>query len=109
MLTGVAIAIIAGLFRLDEIAELANAGTLLAFIAVGVCLMVLRKTAADTPRLFRCPAPYLVGTGAIVGCLYLLTSLPTMTIIRFVIWNAIGLAIYFAYGWRSSEARKRVA
>ncbi len=35
-LTGVAVAAVAGFFRLDEIAELANAGTLLAFIAVGV-------------------------------------------------------------------------
>jgi hypothetical protein len=37
---------VAGFFRLDEIAELANAGTLIAFIAVGVCLMVLRKPCA---------------------------------------------------------------
>ncbi len=98
LLTGLSIAIIAGIFRLDEIAELANAGTLLAFISVGLCLMVLRKTAPDLPRLFRCPAPMLVGTLAIVGCLYLLTSLPSTTLVRFLAWNGIGLAIYFAYG-----------
>ncbi|WP_167074296.1 amino acid permease [Sphingomonas vulcanisoli] len=106
ILTGIAIAIIAGLFRLDEIAELANAGTLLAFIAVGACLMVLRKRSPEMPRLFRCPAPYVVGTLAILGCLYLLASLPTMTIVRFLIWNAIGLAIYFAYSRDSSEVRR---
>ncbi|WP_174273597.1 amino acid permease [Sphingomonas bacterium] len=105
LLTGIAIAIIAGLFRLDEIAELANAGTLLAFIAVGACLMVLRKRAPEMPRLFRCPAPYAVGTLAILGCLYLLASLPTMTIVRFLIWNAIGLAVYLLYGRRSSGVR----
>ncbi len=104
VLTGVSIALVAGIFRLDEIAELANAGTLLAFIAVGACLMVLRKTAPDQPRLFHCPAPYLVGTLAILGCLYLLTSLPSATLVRFVIWNLAGLVFYFAYGRRRSLA-----
>ena len=108
MLTGVVIAAVAGLFRLDEIAELANAGTLLAFIAVGACLIVLRRRAPDAPRLFRCPAPYLVGTLAIVGCLYLLFSLPSSTIVRFVIWNAAGLALYAAYGRRQSLERGAV-
>jgi APA family basic amino acid/polyamine antiporter len=110
LLTGISIAIVAGIFRLDEIAELANAGTLLAFIAVGACLMVLRKRAPDAKRLFRCPHPFLVGTLAILGCVYLLFSLPSATIVRFVIWNAIGLAIYFAYGrWNSLEGKAQAA
>ena len=102
IITGLSIAAIAGFFRLDEIAELANAGTLVAFIAVGACLMVLRRKAPDMKRLFRCPAPYLVGTLAILGCLYLLFSLPGATIVRFCIWNAIGLVAYVAYGRRHS-------
>jgi len=77
LLTGLSIAAVAGFFRLDEIAELANAGTLIAFISVGVCLMVLRRTAPQLPRLFRCPAAYVVGTVTVLGCLYLLASLPT--------------------------------
>ena len=102
LLTGISIAVVAGLFRLDEIAELANAGTLLAFIAVGGCMIVMRRRAPDAPRLFRCPQPYLVGALAIVGCLYLLWSLPSTTLFRFMIWNVIGLAIYFGYGRRHS-------
>ncbi len=104
LLTGLSIAAVAGFFRLDEIAELANAGTLIAFISVGVCLMVLRRTAPDRPRLFRCPAAYVVGTVTVLGCLYLLASLPVSTLARFVIWNAAGLALYFAYGRRNSAA-----
>ena len=107
LITGIVIAAIAGVFRLDEIAELANAGTLVAFIAVGACLMVLRRTAPDATRLFRCPAPYLVGSLAILGCLYLLYSLPGTTLVRFCIWNAIGLAIYVAFSRRSSLLRAR--
>ena len=105
IITGISIAAIAGFFRLDEIAELANAGTLVAFISVGACLMVLRRKAPDMKRLFTCPAPYLVGTLAILGCLYLLFSLPSSTIIRFCIWNAFGLVVYLLYSRRHSMLR----
>jgi basic amino acid/polyamine antiporter, APA family len=105
-ITGALVAAVAGFFRLDEIAELANAGTLLAFIAVGACMMVLRRRAPDLPRIFRCPQPYLVGTLAILGCLYLLFSLPSATLIRFVGWNVIGIAVYLLYGRSRSMAAK---
>ncbi|MBY8827632.1 amino acid permease [Hephaestia mangrovi] len=105
-ITGLFVAAVAGFFSLGEIAELANAGTLLAFIAVGACMMVLRRRAPEMERVFRCPAPFLVGTLAILGCLYLLISLPEMTLVRFVIWNAGGLVVYFLYGRaRSTLAR----
>jgi APA family basic amino acid/polyamine antiporter len=99
------VSLIAAFFDVGEIAALANAGTLLAFIAVGVCLMVLRKRAPDLPRVFRCPAPYLVGSLAVLGCIYLLVSLPSSTLIRFLIWNAIGLAVYFLYSRARSMVR----
>jgi APA family basic amino acid/polyamine antiporter len=108
LVTGVSVAAVAGFFRLDEIAELANAGTLVAFISVGACLMILRRRFPDLPRLFRCPAPYVVGTLAILGCIYLFVSLPTSTMVRFFLWNVIGLVIYFAYGRRHSDAREPV-
>jgi basic amino acid/polyamine antiporter, APA family len=97
-ITGLFVAAVAGFLRLDEIAELANAGTLIAFIAVGVCMMLLRRRAPDVPRIFRCPQPYLVGTLAVLGCLYLLFSLPEKTLVRFLLWNVAGLAVYFLYG-----------
>src|SRR5690242_6420118 len=104
-ITGLFVAAVAGFFSLGEIAELANAGTLLAFIAVGACMMVLRRRAPEMERVFRCPAPFVVGTLAILGCLYLLISLPEMTLVRFVIWNAGGLVVYFLY----SRARSTLA
>jgi APA family basic amino acid/polyamine antiporter len=95
--TGVFVAAVAGFFRLDEIAELANAGTLIAFITVGICMMVLRRRAPNLQRVFRCPAPNVIGTLAVLGCIYLLMSLPEKTLVRFVIWNVIGLAAYLLY------------
>jgi basic amino acid/polyamine antiporter, APA family len=97
--TGVFVAFAAGFFRLDEIAELANAGTLLAFVTTAASMMVLRKSAPDVPRVFRCPAPNVIGTLAILGCLYLFLSLPSMTIARFFLWNAIGFSIYLLLQW----------
>lgn len=98
MLTGVIAAIIAGLMPLDEIASLANAGTLAAFIATACAVMVLRRRAPDLPRPFRTPAVWLIGPAAVLGCLYLFTSLSAKTIIFFFIWNAIGVVAYLLYG-----------
>src|SRR3546814_17040576 len=58
VLTGLSVAFVAGFFRLDEIAELANAGTLIAFVSVAACMMILRRTAPDAKRMFRCPRPH---------------------------------------------------
>ena len=101
------VAAVAGFFRLDEIAELANAGTLLAFIAVGVCMMVLRKQRARPAA--RVPLP-----GALCWSARSRSSAASIcssacrgkTLVRFVIWNLIGLAVYFAYSRSRSLAGK---
>lgn len=109
LMTGLSIALVAGIFRLDEIAELANAGTLIAFMAVGACLMILRRRSPELPRLFRCPQPYVVGTLTILGCAYLLFSLPDTTLVRFGAWNVIGLLFYCLYSRSRSGARQEEA
>src|SRR5690606_26595754 len=43
LLTALIVAVLAGLLPIGKVAALANAGTLIAFIAVGVCLVVLRR------------------------------------------------------------------
>ncbi len=103
-ITGLFVAAVAGFFRLDEIAELANAGTLLAFISVGGCMMILRRKRPELPRVFRCPAPYVVGTLTILGCAYLIASLPSHTLTRFLLWNLVGIAVYFVYSRARSVA-----
>jgi len=107
--TAIIIAFFAGTARLDEIAALANAGTLMAFTAVGACLMALRLREPDTLRKFRAPAAWFIGPVAVLGCLYLFWSLPTKTQSWFVIWNVIGIAIYFAYGRWASRMNKQTS
>lgn len=106
MITGVIVAAIAGFLPLQRIAEVANAGTLVAFIAVAVCMLVLRNKAPNAPRPFRTPAATLVAWAAILGCAYLFVSLPGVTKLTFVIWNLIGIAVYFVYArFQSALAR----
>ncbi|WP_374388364.1 amino acid permease [Sandaracinobacter sp.] len=105
LFTAVIVAVIAGLFPLAEIAALANAGTLAAFVAVAICMLVMRRRAPDAHRLFRTPAAPLVGGIAILGCLYLFISLPGTTQLYFLMWNGIGLALYLLFAHRRSPAR----
>jgi len=102
LFTAVLVAALAGVARLDEIAALANAGTLAAFTAVAVCLLVLRKREPHRARAFRTPLAWVVGPVAIGGCLYLFWSLPSRTQVYFLVWNAIGVIAYLAYGRRHS-------
>jgi APA family basic amino acid/polyamine antiporter len=41
-------------------------------------------------------------------CFMLMLSLPVMTWIRFVVWLAIGLVIYFLYSVRHSKLRRGI-
>ncbi|MET1110578.1 MAG: amino acid permease [Allosphingosinicella sp.] len=104
LFTAVIVAALAGIVPLAELAALANAGTLTAFIAVCVCMLIMRHRAPDAPRRFRTPLPWLVGIFGILGCLYLLYSLPWATQRYFLIAHVVGLVIYFAYGARRSVA-----
>lgn len=106
-LTGLVVAALAATLKLDQIALLANAGTLCAFVAVAASMLVLRVREPERARVFRTPLPWVVGPVCIVGCLYLfLNGLPAFTQWWFLFWNAAGIVVYFAYGaWRSRLAR----
>ena len=104
LITATAVALLAGLAPLDEIASLANAGTLTAFVAVSVCMLILRRREPDWVRVYRTPWAWVVGPGAIIGCLYLFSSLLTKTQVFFLAWNLIGLAVYFILRRRTANA-----
>ena len=95
-------AALAGVARLDEIAALANAGTLIAFTAVAICMLVLRRRDPQRVRVFRTPLAWVVGPVAILGCIYLFSSLPTRTQLWCLLWNAFGILVYVVYARRTS-------
>jgi APA family basic amino acid/polyamine antiporter len=104
LFTAALVAILAGIIPLDELAALANAGTLTAFIAVSVCMLIMRRREPNAPRKFRTPLAWPVGLVAILGCAYLFYSLPRTTQIYFLIAHVVGLGIYLLYGSRRSVA-----
>lgn len=95
--TAAVVAVLAGFIPLGELAALANAGTLAAFTAVSVCMLIMRRRAPDAPRTFRAPMPWVVGGIAVLGCIYLFFSLPAKTQLWFLAWNIGGLGVYFLY------------
>ncbi|HLF58529.1 MAG TPA: amino acid permease [Alphaproteobacteria bacterium] len=109
MVSGAAMALIAGFTPIEGVAELVNIGTLAAFVMVCAGVIVLRVTQPDLPRPFKTPFSPLIPLLGIVFCLYLMLSLPGVTWLRFLIWMLIGLAIYFTYSHRNSNLAKQAA
>jgi APA family basic amino acid/polyamine antiporter len=106
VVTGIAVAMTAGIFPIGQLGHMVSIGTLLAFVIVSLGVLVLRYKQPNLDRPFRTPGmPFVPILGAL-SCLYLMSFLPLETWIRLFIWLAIGLAIYFLYGARSA-ARAR--
>jgi APA family basic amino acid/polyamine antiporter len=103
LLTGVAVALVAALVPLSELAELVNIGTLSAFILVAAAVIVLRRARPDLPRAFRAPLVPVLPVVSVLASLYLMLNLPALTWLRFLVWMAVGLVLYAAYGARNSR------
>ena len=109
LFTAVVVSVVAGLFPLADIAAVANAGTLCAFVAVALCMLVLRVREPSLPRTFRAPLAWLVGPLAVGGCIYLFMSLQSRTREYFFLWNAAGVGVYFLYSVRNSQLARRTS
>lgn len=105
IMTGVAVAAIAAFLPIGMVAELANIGTLAAFVLVSLGVLVLRYRAPHLPRPFKVPFVPVTPFLAIAFSTYLAASLPRLTWIRFSIWLGLGLVIYFAYSRHHSKLR----
>ena len=105
IVTGVVVAIAAGLTPIATLGALVSIGTLMAFVIVSIGIIVLRHTRPDLPRPFRMPwVPVLPALSALVALLLML-GLPWATWERLIVWMGMGVAIYFAYGYRRSRLR----
>jgi len=104
---GVAVALIAGFSEIGVLEEMVNVGTLFAFVLVSIGVIVLRRTRPDLERSFRVPWMPVVPILAVAACLWLMINLTTITWLRFVVWMAIGVAVYLAYGKRHSLVGRR--
>ena len=103
IVTGVVVAIAAGLTPIATLGSLVSIGTLMAFVIVSIGIIVLRRTRPELPRPFKMPmVPLLPALSALVAFVLML-GLPRATWERLIIWMAIGIVFYFCYGYRRSR------
>ncbi len=102
ILTGVVIALVAGLTPISKLEEMVNIGTLMAFVIVCAAVWLLRRRRPTAARPFRAPLLSLVAPLGIFVNLVMMLFLPLDTWIRLVVWLVVGLTLYFSYGRRYS-------
>lgn len=93
----------AGLINLNILSELVNIGTLTAFILVSAGILIMRHTQPDLHRGFKAPGVPFTPIISIIFCLTLVAGLNWETWVRFFVWLALGMALYFGYGRRHSH------
>ena len=106
MLVGLLAAIVGSVTPIDDIGKMVNIGTLLAFVIVCFSIMVLRKTNPNQPRPFRTPWMPVIPILGILFNGYMMYKLGWVNWARLIIWLAIGLVIYFAYGRKHSKVQQ---
>jgi APA family basic amino acid/polyamine antiporter len=105
IVVGVAVAIPAGFLTVTEASHLVSIGTLFAFAIVSAGVIVLRVREPNLHRPFKTPFVWFTAGMGVLASVFLMTFLPLVAWERLGIWMAIGLAIYFAYGFRKSKLR----
>ena len=86
--------------------QLVSIGTLFAFVVVAIGVLFLRARRPELQRPFRVPWVAVSADRCRWSVsMLLMASLPWATWERLVIWMALGLAIYVAYGYRHSRVR----
>jgi APA family basic amino acid/polyamine antiporter len=105
VLTGIAVALASGFSTIGTLGNLVNIGTLLAFVIVAIGIIVMRRREPDAERPFEVPlVPWIPLLSAVVS-LVLMLSLPWDSWQRLIAWMMMGIALYFAYGYRHSRLR----
>jgi basic amino acid/polyamine antiporter, APA family len=107
ILIGAFVIVMTGFLPIDALLHLTNIGTLFAFLIVCAAVLIMRRTNPDAKRPFRAPFYPVVPILGILSCLMLMFSLPVENWYRLIAWMALGLVIYFSYGYGHSELRKR--
>ena len=102
-LSGAVCAAAAGLLPIDVLADLTSEGTLLAFLLVGLGVLLLRRSQPRLQRRFRVPGGTYPVPVLCMGMAFGLMVIAWRTLPGLGLWLALGALLYFA------EARPRLA
>ena len=105
IVVGFFVAVLATLVPLSILDEMTSVGTLLAFVLVSAGVWVMRRSHPHVNRPFKTPMVPLVPILSIVFSSVLIISLSGWTLLRLVVWLAIGLVIYFTYSRKHSKVQ----
>jgi APA family basic amino acid/polyamine antiporter len=106
LISGLMCALAGGVLPIEILGELTSIGTLFAFVLVSLGIMILRVKRPDLERSFKVPfGNYLIPSLSMATSTLLMYTATTATILRLVIWMALGLAFYFGYGRKHSKLR----
>lgn len=107
VIVGVIAAVLAGFLPIGLLGEMVSMGTLLAFATVCAGVLILRRTRPELPRPFKVWMPAVICPLGVVTCLILFWMSFREYWALFLGWTAIGLLIYFLYGYRHSKLHRR--
>lgn len=106
IMTGAAVAVLAGLLPINFLAEMTSVGTLVAFLIVATAVIIRRRNAPGISAPFRVPFYPLTPILAIAGCLWIIKDLRPLTLIAFVVWTGLAVVFYFTYSLKNSNLNK---
>lgn len=108
IVVGLVIGLVAATTPISILGDLVSLGTLTAFAIICFTVLYLRKAEPELARPFKVPfSPFFPILG-ILFCGYLIYGLLSnpVTVIFYLVYLTIGLAIYFAYSKNHSKLRK---
>lgn len=103
----IVIAIMGGLFSLEELTSLVSIGTLLAFTFVSFGVILLRKRKDIPEGDFKVPFYPVIPILSGLACIGMMCFLSVKTYIFASIWFLFGLFIYCVYGYKHSKINKK--
>jgi len=103
---GFFVALLAASLPINQLGDMVNIGTLLAFAIVCGGVWVLRRRNPGLPRPFKTPLVPLVPILGIGFSLWWMYNLPGITWLRLVVWLVLGMFVYFGYGRKHSRVQR---
>ncbi|MDE3060678.1 MAG: amino acid permease [Pseudomonadota bacterium] len=108
ILVGILSAVVAGMTPIEDLGDLVNLGTLMAFTIICFTVFYMRRKEPNLPRPFKVPFPKVTPWLGMAFCLFLISTL-WATFVALIPYFILGFAIYFGYGIRHSRLRNHKA